>query len=72
MQRQQPKAIASEFTDIPMSAYQRALADPEVQDKLRAVGAIAGGGKPDVLARMIEKDLTTYRELAQAFDIRAD
>ena len=27
MQRQQPKAIASEFTDIPMSAYQRALAD---------------------------------------------
>ncbi len=27
MQRQQPKAIESQFTAIPMSPYQRALAD---------------------------------------------
>ena len=53
-------------------AYQAALADPDVQEKLRSVGAVAGGGKPDVLQKMIEKDLTTYRELAQAFNIRGD
>jgi tripartite-type tricarboxylate transporter receptor subunit TctC len=54
------------------AAYQKALSTPEVQEKLAAVGAVSGGGKPDVLKGMIEKDLTTYRELAQSIDLQGN
>jgi tripartite-type tricarboxylate transporter receptor subunit TctC len=53
-------------------AYEAALSEPDVKEKLSTVGALAAGGPPDVLKRMIEKDLATYREIAQAFNIRGD
>lgn len=49
-----------------------ALSDPDVKEKLRAVGAVAGGGKPDVLRDLIAKDLVIYRDIARAFDIRPE
>ncbi len=36
------------------------------------VGAVPGGGKPEVLGALIAKDLTTYRDIATAFNIRGE
>lgn len=49
-----------------------ALADPEVQAKLHLIGAVAGGGKPELLRDVIAKDLKTYREIARAFNIQGN
>jgi tripartite-type tricarboxylate transporter receptor subunit TctC len=53
-------------------ALDAALADPEVQERLRVTGSRAGGGAPDVLQAQIAGDLVLFGEIARAYDIRAD
>jgi tripartite-type tricarboxylate transporter receptor subunit TctC len=67
-----PAGTRAEVVDWLNRTFEKVLADPAVREKLRTIGAVAGGGEPAILRKQIEGDLVIYREIAQAFDIRGD
>lgn len=50
----------------------KALADPEVQARLRRVGALAAGGSPDDAARFHKAEYEKWGQLVRATGVKAD
>jgi tripartite-type tricarboxylate transporter receptor subunit TctC len=50
----------------------RAMAAPDMKEKLRNIGMDPGGLAPEQLAAMIKADIAKYAAIVKAANIRAD
>jgi tripartite-type tricarboxylate transporter receptor subunit TctC len=65
-----PAATPPAIVDKLRQAFAQTIADPGVQQKLRALAVNPGGATPDEFRRIIDSDIAKYREVVQAAPLK--
>lgn len=65
-----PKGTSRDIVDKLNSEMVRIIALPDIREKMLALGLVPTTGSPDQMTNRIERDLSSFRSLAKAADIK--